>query len=51
VTAAGALAGLGRPFLAGLASLGRIAIYAAQTIAAALRRPFYPREFLQALYE
>jgi phospholipid/cholesterol/gamma-HCH transport system permease protein len=51
VTATGALAALGRPFLAGLASLGRIAIYAAQTIAAALRAPFYPREFLHALLQ
>ncbi len=51
MTAAGALAGLGRPVLAALASLGRIAIYAAQTIAAALRAPFYPREFAQALLQ
>jgi phospholipid/cholesterol/gamma-HCH transport system permease protein len=51
VTAAGALAGLGRPVLAALASLGRIAIYAGQTIAAALRPPFYLREFLAALMQ
>jgi phospholipid/cholesterol/gamma-HCH transport system permease protein len=51
MTAAGALAGLGRPVLAALASLGRIAIYAAQTIAAALRPPFYFREFLSALMQ
>ncbi|MGL5011485.1 MAG: MlaE family ABC transporter permease [Paracoccaceae bacterium] len=51
MTAAGALAGLGRPVLAALASLGRIAIYATQTIAACLRPPFYPREFLQALLQ
>jgi phospholipid/cholesterol/gamma-HCH transport system permease protein len=51
MTAAGALAGVGRPVLAGLASLGRIAIYAGQTLAAACRAPFYPREFLQALLQ
>lgn len=34
-----------------MASLGRIAIYAAQTMAAALRAPFYMREFLQALLQ
>jgi phospholipid/cholesterol/gamma-HCH transport system permease protein len=51
VTAAGTLAGLGRPVLAALASLGRIAIYAGQTVAAALRPPFYLREFLAALMQ
>jgi phospholipid/cholesterol/gamma-HCH transport system permease protein len=51
MTAAGALAGIGRPVLAALASLGRIAIYAAQTIAAALRPPFYFGEFLSALMQ
>ena len=51
MTPAAALAGLGRPFLAGLASLGRIAIYGTQTIAAAFRAPFYPREFAQALLQ
>jgi phospholipid/cholesterol/gamma-HCH transport system permease protein len=45
----GLLAALGRPVLAALAALGRIAIYAAQTLAALLRPPFYTREFLSAL--
>jgi phospholipid/cholesterol/gamma-HCH transport system permease protein len=43
------LARLGRPVTAALASLGRIAIYAAQTITHALRPPFYPREFAASL--
>jgi phospholipid/cholesterol/gamma-HCH transport system permease protein len=51
MTGTGALAGLGRPVLAALASLGRIAIYAAHTIAAALRPPFYPREIGSALMQ
>jgi phospholipid/cholesterol/gamma-HCH transport system permease protein len=44
-----ALAALGRPVLASLAALGRVAIYAGQTIAAVARPPFYTREFMQAL--
>jgi phospholipid/cholesterol/gamma-HCH transport system permease protein len=51
VTPAIALAGLGRPVLAALASLGRIAIYAAQTVGHMLRPPFYLREFLSALLQ
>jgi phospholipid/cholesterol/gamma-HCH transport system permease protein len=51
VTPAGALAGIGRPVLAGLARLGRIAIYAGQTIGHLFRPPFYPREFLTALMQ
>ncbi len=51
MTPAGALAGIGRPVLAALASLGRIAIYAAQTIGHLLRPPFYPREFGAALLQ
>jgi phospholipid/cholesterol/gamma-HCH transport system permease protein len=51
MTPAGALAGIGRPVLGALASLGRIAIYAGQTIAAALRPTFYFREFLAALMQ
>lgn len=49
MTPTGLLAGLGRAVLDPLAALGRIAIYGAQTIAAALRPPFYPREFASAL--
>ena len=49
MSVASPLAALGRPVLAGLASLGRVAIYAGQTIAHALRPPFYAREFLSAL--
>ncbi len=51
MTPVGALAGVGRPVLAAMASLGRIVIYAGQTIAAALRPPFYPREFANALLQ
>jgi phospholipid/cholesterol/gamma-HCH transport system permease protein len=43
------LARIGRPVTTALASLGRIAIYAAQTITHAIRPPFYPREFASAL--
>ena len=46
---AASLASIGRPVVAALASLGRIVIYAAQTLTHAVRPPFYPREFLQAL--
>ncbi len=47
----GTLAGIGRPVLAALAGLGRIAIYAAETVANLLRPPFYTREFLLALLQ
>jgi len=43
------LAGLGRPVLGALAAMGRIAIYAGQTLAYSLRAPFYTRELGQAL--
>ena len=46
---AATLARIGRPVLAALASLGRIAIYATQTITHAIRPPFYAREFASAL--
>jgi phospholipid/cholesterol/gamma-HCH transport system permease protein len=51
MTATGVLAGMGRPVLAALASLGRIVIYAVQTISHSLRPPFYTREFLAALMQ
>ena len=44
-------AAFGRPVLGALASLGRVAIYAGHTFAAALRPPFYGREFLSALMQ
>jgi len=47
----GLLAGIGRPVLAALAGLGRIALYAGQTLLHLLRPPFYLREFLSALLQ
>ena len=46
-----ALASLGRPVLAGLAALGRLTLYCAQTLSHILRPPFYRREFLTALLQ
>lgn len=43
------LAGLGRPVLAMLAALGRITLYAGETVSHILRGPFYGREFASAL--
>lgn len=51
MTPAGVLAGTGRPVLAALASLGRVAIFAGQTIGHLVRPPFYGREFLAALFQ
>jgi phospholipid/cholesterol/gamma-HCH transport system permease protein len=48
---AAALAGLGRPVLSALAALGRIAIYAGQTLSHIARPPFYRREFFTALLQ
>ena len=45
----GFLAALGRPVLAALAALGRIALYGARTLAHLVRPPFYVKEFLSAL--
>jgi phospholipid/cholesterol/gamma-HCH transport system permease protein len=45
------LAALGRPVLAALAAIGRVALFAAQVISHLFRPPFYPREFLQALLQ
>ncbi len=42
------LAGLGRAVLGALASTGRLAIFAGQTLSHLLRPPFYIREFLAA---
>jgi len=43
------LAALGRPVLATLASVGRVAIFAGSAVGHMLRPPFYLREFVQAL--
>lgn len=51
MTPAGVLAGTGRPVLAALASLGRMTIFAGQTIGHLFRPPFYGREFLAALFQ
>ncbi|MBE0452339.1 MlaE family ABC transporter permease [Roseovarius autotrophicus] len=47
----GFLAAIGRSTLAGLAGVGRFALYAAETISHLARPPFYTREFLQALVQ
>lgn len=49
MTFASPLAALGRPVLAALAALGRVAIYAGQTFGALFSKPFYTREFLSSL--
>jgi len=49
MSAAGVLAATGRPVLAGLAALGRIAVFAGAAVAALLRPPFHLREFGSAL--
>lgn len=51
MTPAAVLAGTGRPVLAALASLGRIAIFAGQTLGHLFRPPFYGREFRVALFQ
>ncbi len=43
------LAAIGRPVTAGLAMLGRLAIFAAQTLSHMLRPPIYPKEIGQSL--
>ncbi|MBE2276814.1 MAG: ABC transporter permease [Rhodobacteraceae bacterium] len=48
---AGALAALGRPVLAVLAAVGRVAIFAATALGHLLRPPFYLREFGQAVLQ
>ena len=45
------LAALGRPVLAALAAMGRVALFAAQVISHIFRPPFYPREFGHALMQ
>lgn len=43
------LAAFGRPVTSGLATLGRLAIFAGQTLSHMLRPPFYFKEILQSL--
>ncbi|MDI3334978.1 ABC transporter permease [Defluviimonas aestuarii] len=45
------IAALGRLVLSGLAMLGRIAIFAGETLSHLVRPPFYPKEFLAALMQ
>ena len=45
------LAALGRLVLGGLAMLGRMAIFAGETLSHLVRPPFYPKEFLSALLQ
>ena len=45
------LAALGRLVLGGLATLGRMAIFAGETLSHLVRPPFYPKEFLSALLQ
>jgi phospholipid/cholesterol/gamma-HCH transport system permease protein len=48
---AASLAALGRPVLAALASTGRVALFAAETVSHLARPPFYGREFGNALIQ
>ncbi len=45
------IAAVGRLVLLGLSTLGRIAIFAAETISHLVRPPFYPKEFLIAVMQ
>lgn len=45
------LAALGRTVLGGLAMLGRLALFAVETVSHFLRPPFYPKEFVHALMQ
>ncbi len=47
---AAVLAALGRSALGLLAAIGRVSLFAASAIGRGLRPPFYPREFLAALF-
>ncbi len=51
MSAAAPIAALGRSVLGALALIGRIALFAADTVSHALRPPFYWREFGQALVQ
>ena len=46
---ASTISSLGRLFINSLASLGRVVLFAINTISHIVRPPFYPREFLSAL--
>lgn len=45
------VAAVGRLVLGGLATLGRLALFAAEAVSHLLRPPFYPKEFLHALMQ
>lgn len=45
------VAAIGRLVLGGLATLGRLAIFAVETVSHLFRPPFYPREFLHAIMQ
>jgi phospholipid/cholesterol/gamma-HCH transport system permease protein len=45
------LAGIGRVFLAFLASVGRVAVFAADALATGLRPPYYPRQMMRQMLE
>ena len=47
----GLLAALGRQAFAALAGIGRVALFALQTVSHLMRPPFYGREFAQALVQ
>ena len=51
MTPASILAGVGRPVMAGLAALGRVAIYGGSVIGHLMRPPFYWREFGHSLIQ
>ncbi|WP_296762471.1 ABC transporter permease [Sediminimonas sp.] len=51
MSATAAFAALGRPVLGALALLGRIALFAAETVSHLVRPPFYWREFGHALVQ
>ncbi|WP_413873131.1 MlaE family ABC transporter permease [Albidovulum sp.] len=45
------VAAIGRLVLGGLATLGRLALFAVETVSHLFRPPFYPKEFLHALMQ
>ncbi|WP_413867246.1 MlaE family ABC transporter permease [Albidovulum sp.] len=45
------VAAVGRLVLGGLATLGRLALFAVETVSHLFRPPFYPKEFLHALMQ
>ena len=45
------LAAVGRSVLALLQQIGQVSLFAANTLSHLVRPPFYPREFLSALFQ